>query len=562
MNLKKKAIEGVVVAGSLVMMSAIAETADRAAVEVAVVAEEGTENAAAGRTAGVFAQLDQATANTSDGIWEMPASVEKSGVVMVTAAEEPQTEASPQDIVLQPQAGVMAELQKETESEPENTSIQLQAGATADLQPGTEEVQDTVPQLQAGATADLQPGTEEAQDTVPQLQAGAVAELQPEISVPNETVSQTDADGELSQNTAAQTDADGELSQNTAAQSDGALSQDTAAQTGADVQMSQDMVPQTGEDGEVLQDTAAGAVTQEDVVWQTRLMADVQEFLYVREAGDENASVVGKLYKGDVAEIVEQGESWTHVVSGNVDGYVLNSYCLFGADAMNYAKETFDTKAEIMTNGLRVRRSADTEGAVIAAVSTGTFLTVDTDAATVDGWVAVSYGGETGYVSAEYVTTELALGEAITIEEERAAAAKAAEEAAAAKAAQVSSPGTVQNAPAAATVDDVTLLAALIQCEAGNESYEGQLAVGAVVMNRVRSGAYPGSVHDVIYQSGQFTPAGRGSVANVAAGGPKASCIQAAQEALNGMDNTGGAVRFQRASGGHAGVVIGNHVFF
>ena len=71
MNLKKKAIEGVVVAGSLVMMSAIAETADRAAVEVAVVAEEGTENAAAGRTAGVFAQLDQATANTSDGIWEI-----------------------------------------------------------------------------------------------------------------------------------------------------------------------------------------------------------------------------------------------------------------------------------------------------------------------------------------------------------------------------------------------------------------------------------------------------------------------------------------------------------
>ena len=108
----------------------------------------------------------------------------------------------------------------------------------------------------------------------------------------------------------------------------------------------------------------------------------------------------------------------------------------------------------------------------------------------------------------------------------------------------------------------MTLLAALIQCEAGNEPYEGQLAVGAVVINRVRSGAYPGSVYDVIYQSGQFTPAGRGSVANVAAGGPKASCIQAAQEALNGMDNTGGAVRFQRASGGHAGVVIGNHVFF
>lgn len=52
---------------------------------------------------------------------------------------------------------------------------------------------------------------------------------------------------------------------------------------------------------------------------------------------------------------------------------------------------------------------------------------------------------------------------------------------------------TVQNAAVEATVDDVTLLAAIIQCEAGNEVYEGQLAVGAVVMNRVRSGGYPGT---------------------------------------------------------------------
>lgn len=121
---------------------------------------------------------------------------------------------------------------------------------------------------------------------------------------------------------------------------------------------------------------------------------------------------------------------------------------------------------------------------------------------------------------------------------------------------------TVQNAAVEATVDDVTLLAAIIQCEAGNEVYEGQLAVGAVVMNRVRSGGYPGTVHDVIYQKSQFPPAGAGSVANVTAKGPKQSCLQAAQEALNGTDNTGGATCFRRASSGHAGVVIGNHVFY
>ena len=172
------------------------------------------------------------------------------------------------------------------------------------------------------------------------------------------------------------------------------------------------------------------------------------------------------------------------------------------------------------------------------------------------------YGGTTRYVSADYVATSLALGEGITIEEEQAELARIAEEEAAKKAAQVTEVTTVQNAAVEATVDDVTLLAAIIQCEAGNEVYEGQLAVGAVVMNRVRSGGYPSTVHDVIYQKSQFPPAGAGSVANVAAKGPKQSCLQAAQEALNGTDNTGGATCFRRASSGHAGVVIGNHVFY
>ena len=197
---------------------------------------------------------------------------------------------------------------------------------------------------------------------------------------------------------------------------------------------------------------------------------------------------------------------------------------------------------------------------MLAAVSTGMTFPLDADAETVDGWVAIDYKGTIGYVSAEYVTTELALGEAVTIEEEQAAAAKAAAEAA--KSAQVSSAGTVQNSAVAASVDDVTLLAALIQCEAGNECYEGQLAVGAVVLNRVRSGRYAGSIYGVIYQAGQFPPAGRGSVASIAANGPKSSCIQAAEEANTGAENTGGATCFSRASSGRAGVVIGNHVFY
>lgn len=313
---------------------------------------------------------------------------------------------------------------------------------------------------------------------------------------------------------------------------------------------------------DVSTETAGSEQTEEEALWQNRLMADVNDYLYVRASADAGAEIVGKLYKGDVAEIQEEGSGWTHVASGNVDGYVNNDYCVTGTEALAYAQQNFDTEAEVLTNGLRIRSEADENASVITAVSEGTTLKVDSGVETDDKWIAVVYGGTTRYVSADYVTTSLALGEGITIEEEQAELARIAEEEAAKKAAQVTEVTTVQNAAVEATVDDVTLLAAIIQCEAGNEVYEGQLAVGAVVMNRVRSGGYPSTVHDVIYQKSQFPPAGAGSVANVAAKGPKQSCLQAAQEALNGTDNTGGATCFRRASSGHAGVVIGNHVFY
>ena len=87
MSLKKKAIEGVVVAGSLVMMSAIADTADMTAVTASSFTEETTVNGASGRTAGVIAQLDQAEAEAFAEIGEMPGSVTRSGTVLVTSAE-------------------------------------------------------------------------------------------------------------------------------------------------------------------------------------------------------------------------------------------------------------------------------------------------------------------------------------------------------------------------------------------------------------------------------------------------------------------------------------------
>lgn len=108
---------------------------------------------------------------------------------------------------------------------------------------------------------------------------------------------------------------------------------------------------------------------------------------------------------------------------------------------------------------------------------------------------------------------------------------------------------------------DLELLAALIQCEAGGEPYEGKLAVGSVVLNRVASSYFPNTVVGVIYQSGQFSPVASGRFATVLAQGADASCTQAAQEVLNGKI-TIKALYFRRNNGIIQGTVIGNHVFY
>ncbi len=110
---------------------------------------------------------------------------------------------------------------------------------------------------------------------------------------------------------------------------------------------------------------------------------------------------------------------------------------------------------------------------------------------------------------------------------------------------------------------DLYLLANLIYCEAGGEPYEGKLAVGAVVINRVRSEKFPDTVVGVIYQKRQFSPAGSGRLA-LALEVNKATpqCYQAAKEAMAGATNVGGCLFFRTPIEGLTGISIGGHIFY
>ena len=166
------------------------------------------------------------------------------------------------------------------------------------------------------------------------------------------------------------------------------------------------------------------------------------------------------------------------------------------------------------------------------------------------------------------------------IEQERAEAERARQEAEAkaaqeaqAKAAQEAnntSSGVSYDVPASSggtalahDSSDLAMLAAIIECEAGNQSYQGKLAVGSVIINRVNSSRFPNSISAVIYASGQFTPVASGRFSIVLARGASSSCVQAAQEVLNGnivID----ALYFHvyRSGTDTYGTVIGDHIFY
>lgn len=291
-------------------------------------------------------------------------------------------------------------------------------------------------------------------------------------------------------------------------------------------------------------------------------------------------------------------------------------FMMAGSSINVHAAEDNDTTITVNVDALRVRQNPSLKAKRLGHVNKGNTLryidTVD------DEWIAVEFNGETAYVAAQYVTincmgpaeeqisqeqiavlqdaeteqiaiqtveetvTETVVEETVTetVDETQQAPA---EEAVVAYTEEVqvtedngdesadggSDEGIVLEEKAvplaAEIVEDsyeVKLLAALIQCEAGGECYEGQLAVGAVVMNRVADPRFPETIAEVIYQPGQFTPVKHGKVDRVLeSGNIYESCLEAAREAVSGASNVGTATRFRRGTRAD-GIVIQHHVFY
>jgi N-acetylmuramoyl-L-alanine amidase len=115
------------------------------------------------------------------------------------------------------------------------------------------------------------------------------------------------------------------------------------------------------------------------------------------------------------------------------------------------------------------------------------------------------------------------------------------------------------------TSSDVYLLAKTIYAEGRGEPYVGQVAIGAVIMNRIRSASFPNTISGVVYQKGAFTAVDDGQI-NLT---PNDTAMKAAKDAINGWDPTGGALYYYNPAVATSAwifdrqtvTVIGKHIF-
>ena len=277
-------------------------------------------------------------------------------------------------------------------------------------------------------------------------------------------------------------------------------------------------------------------------------MANVKNALNVRAEADEKSEKVGYLCRDCGGTILERKDGWTKLKSGNVIGWAKDEYLLFGEEAKAMAEDVGNWIVTLDAEAVRVRTEPNMQADIyglLAYEDSVNFIDVVNN-----NWISVDFDDEIGYINTDYVNVKFHIDEGETMEVIRVREREEAERK------RKANRGAV-----AADADELRLLGALIYCEAGNQSYEGMVAVGAVVMNRVKSGAYPNTIHSVIYASGQFTPAMTGKVARIYEGNVPELCLQAAQAAINGETTVGDATHFRRA-GKREGYVLGDHVFW
>lgn len=246
-----------------------------------------------------------------------------------------------------------------------------------------------------------------------------------------------------------------------------------------------------------------------------------EDGIFVREAANTDSNIVGSLALNDSGDVLSTEGDWLYINVYDITGYVKAEYVLTGNDALEYMTSNDNMVHEdnkpVTTEADNKKQSVTTEQPT-------------TEKAT------------TEQPATEQPVTETPADNSTTV-------------------------GTTNRSPITLSDADINLMASVMTLECGGESYEGQLAVANVILNRYLSGAYGSTMSDVCYAPNQFAVVGTSSFNYYVQNGAQASCLQAAKDALSGINNIGSYTQFRPTSNVNTNnlssyTIIGNHVFF
>lgn len=323
----------------------------------------------------------------------------------------------------------------------------------------------------------------------------------------------------------------------------------------------------------------------------------------VRAEASTDSAIVGHMNIGACGDVLAQADGWVQITSGDVKGYVKADYVTVGEEAYALAKKYYSMTAVAKEDGINLRAAASKDAEVVGAVYENVTYTV-TPEKTDDAWVCLQVAtGAEGYASADYmeVTEGYRVAEPVdeveaendatsedtasTTEEKKATGS--VEENKQTTQTTTEKPSTTQQTTTEATTQannsstigsssrtpvslsdaDINLMAAVMTLECGSESYEGQLAVANVILNRLQSGAWGNTISSVVYAANQFSVVSDSRLQGLIQNGAQASCIQAARDACAGNNNIEDLMSFRPARNVDTSTLgtykqIGNHVFF
>ncbi len=302
---------------------------------------------------------------------------------------------------------------------------------------------------------------------------------------------------------------------------------------------------------------------------------DAKDMLDIHAEANTASAVVGQVMDDGHVAILTKYNDWVQIQAGEIAGWVpaenlveteisneeavaANEQVIAERTGATASEDEFFAEEEVQQDETAALQAEASEAAQneIEEVQTAE------EAARLEAEAQAKAAAEEAAQLEAEAQAKAAAEEAARLEAEVQAKAAAEEAARIAAEAQQAALAAQAAQTAAISAEELKLLANIIYCEAGSESYVGKVAVGNVIMNRVKSASQPNTITEVVYAKGQFSPVRNGSLQRaLSSDKADAACYQAAIEALAGAQPVGGKLFFRR-NNGRSGQVIGHHVFY